>query len=336
MVSKRYCLFLFVILSFGITLAQEGLPIYSDYLTDNYYLLHPSTAGIGINGKARLTGRQQWFGVENAPSLQTFSINSRVGETNSGVGGIVYNDSNGFHSQTGGYFTYAHHILLSRNPVDLNMISFGLSAGFIQYKLDETSFLPQGASDPLISGIELSAVNFNVDLGFSYNFLDFYTHITVKNVLENDGINFNEQGLSFRNLRTFLVTPGYVFNSINSDWSYEPSALLAYRDATKETFADINFKVYKKTYYGSIWGGLSYRRSFDGAEFLDGSGVSSQRLQYFTPLLGVNYKKFVFAYTYSYQSNSIVFQNSGLHQLTLGINFGNTREKYDCNCPHIN
>ena len=26
--------------------SQEGLPIYSDYLTDNYYLLHPSMAGI--------------------------------------------------------------------------------------------------------------------------------------------------------------------------------------------------------------------------------------------------------------------------------------------------
>ena len=24
--------------------SQEGLPIYSDYLTDNYYLLHPSMA----------------------------------------------------------------------------------------------------------------------------------------------------------------------------------------------------------------------------------------------------------------------------------------------------
>jgi len=26
--------------------AQEGLPVYSDYLTDNYYLIHPSMAGV--------------------------------------------------------------------------------------------------------------------------------------------------------------------------------------------------------------------------------------------------------------------------------------------------
>ena len=31
--------------------AQETLPIYSDYLSDNVYLVHPSAAGIGNTGK---------------------------------------------------------------------------------------------------------------------------------------------------------------------------------------------------------------------------------------------------------------------------------------------
>ena len=54
---------------------------------------------------------------------------------------IIFNDENGYHSQSGAYFTYAHHILFSRSELDLNMLSFGLSAGLIQYKLDESSFL---------------------------------------------------------------------------------------------------------------------------------------------------------------------------------------------------
>ena len=70
--------------------AQEGLPIYSDYLTDNYYLLHPSMAGVSNCNKIRLTGRQQWFGQEEAPNLQTFSINGRIGETSSGIGAIFF------------------------------------------------------------------------------------------------------------------------------------------------------------------------------------------------------------------------------------------------------
>lgn len=313
--------------------AQEGLPIYSDYLTDNYYLLHPSMAGISNCNKVRLTGRQQWFGDENAPSLQTMSINGRIGETPSGVGAIFFNDKNGYHSQTGAYLTYAHHLMFSRNTIDLNMLSFGLSAGLIQYKLDETAFLE---FDPIIAGVEQSTSDFNIDFGFSYHFINFYAHATIKNVLANEGVNINEQGVSYDNLRTFLFSAGNVFSKLGSDWSFEPSLMFAYKDATKESFIDINFKSYKELDFGNVFAGISYRRSFDGAEFTTDSGVSSQKLQYFTPILGAEYNNFMFAYTYSYQANSIVFNNGGYHQVTLGYNFGCKKEKYDCNCPSVN
>ncbi len=332
---KNIYLFLIAFFLVQFTKAQEGLPIYSDYLTDNYYLIHPSMAGVANCNKVRLTGRQQWLEQSNAPSLQTLSVNGRFGDTPSAMGAIVFNDKNGYHSQTGAYVTYAHHLMFSRNPIDLNMLSFGLSVGMIQYKLDETSFLADGF-DPIISGIEQSATNFNIDFGFSYQFLNFYAHATVKNVLENDGINFNEQGLSYNNLRTYLFSAGNVFSSINSEWSYEPSIMFMRRDATEESLIDLNMKVYKEVEFGKLWGGISYRTSLDGAEFLNGTGVSSQKLQYFTPLVGINYKNYVIAYTYSYQMNSVVFNNGGFHQITLGINFGCRRKKYECNCPAIN
>ena len=332
---KKYCLLAILALFTKIGVAQEGLPIYSDYLTDNYYLIHPSMAGVANCAKVRLTARQQWFGQDDAPNLQTLSINGRIGDTPSAIGAIVYTDKNGYHSQTGAYFTYAHHLMFSRNEIDLNMLSFGLSAGIIQYKLDETAFLSEGF-DPIIAGVEQSATNFNVDLGLSYQFIDFYAHATIKNLLKNDGINFNEQGLSYNNLRTYLFSLGNVFSPYGSDWSYEPSVMFMYKDATEEASFDLNAKVYKQMDFGKVWGGLSYRRSLDGAEFNNGSGVNSQKLQYFTPFLGVDYNSFVFAYTYSYQANSVVFNNGGFHQLTLGYNFNCRREKYDCNCPAIN
>jgi len=313
--------------------SQEGLPIYSDYLTDNFYLLHPSMAGVSNCNKLRVTGRQQWFGNDDAPSLQTMSVNGRIGESASGVGAIVFNDQNGYHSQSGAYLTYAHHIMFSRNTIDLNMLSFGLSAGMIQYKLDETAFLE---FDPIIAGIEQSSSDFNVDFGFSYHFIDFYAHATVKNVLKNEGININEQGVVYNNLRTYLFSAGNVFSRFGSDWSYEPSLMYAYKDATKESFIDFNFKTYYDLDIGNVFAGISYRRSFDGAQFTDGSGISSQKLQYITPVVGAEYNNFMLAYTYSYQSNSVVFNNGGFHQITLGLNFGCKREKYDCNCPSVN
>ncbi|RXJ52816.1 PorP/SprF family type IX secretion system membrane protein [Gelidibacter gilvus] len=333
---KKFCLLAFGLLLAQFSKAQEGLPIYSDYLTDNYYLIHPSMAGVANCAKIRLTARKQWFGQTNSPALQTMSINSRIGESPSAVGAIVYNDKNGYHSQTGAYLTYAHHLMFSRNEIDLNMLSFGLSAGAIQYKLDETTFLNEGF-DPLISGIEQSATNFNIDFGFSYHFINFYAHATVKNVLNNDGINSNANGIfRYDNLRTLLFSAGNVFTKFGSEWSYEPSIMFLYRDGTKESSIDVNAKVYKDMDFGKLWGGISYRRSLDGAEFANGTGVSSQNLQYFTPFLGMDYKNFVFAYTYSYQANSVVFNNGGFHQLTLGYNFNCRKKKYDCACPAIN
>jgi len=336
MMFKKICVMILIVFAAQLSTAQEGLPIYSDYLTDNYYLIHPSMAGVANCAKVRLTARKQWFGQDNAPALQTMSINSRIGETQSAVGAIVYNDKNGYHSQTGAYLTYAHHLMFSRNEIDLNMLSFGLSAGAIQYKLDESTFLSDGY-DPIISGVEQSATNFNIDFGFSYHFINFYAHATVKNVLNNDGINVNERGIyKFDNLRTLLFSAGNVFNKLGSDWSYEPSILFLYRDGTKESSIDLNAKVYKEMEFGKLWGGMSYRRSLDGAEFNNGAGVSSQKLQYITPFVGVDYKNFVFAYTYSYQANSVVFNNGGFHQLTLGYNFGCRKRKYECACPAIN
>ena len=114
--------------------------------------------------------------------------------------------------------------MFSRSEADLNMLSFGLSAGLIQYKLDETSFL-NGAPipDPIISGGVQSETNFNMDLGFSYHFLDFYAHGTIKNVLNNSGINNDIEITS--NLRRYLISTGYVFSKFESTWSFEPSVL---------------------------------------------------------------------------------------------------------------
>ncbi len=331
---KRFFIAVVSLFVVQVAVSQEGLPIYTDYLTDNYYLIHPSMAGVANCAKIRLTGRQQWFGHEDAPRLMTLSVNGRIGESSSAVGGILFKDKNGYHSQNGAYATYAHHLMFSRSEVDLNMLSFGLSAGIIQYRLDETSFLFDGP-DPIIDGTVQNETNFNMDFGFSYQFLDFYLHGTVKNLLNNSGINRDINITS--NLRRYLLTTGYVYSKFGSEWSFEPSVMFQYREATQEAAIDINAKAYKTMDFGTIWGGLSYRNSFDGAEYTNsGSDVNSQRLNQFTPILGINYNQFMFAYTYTYQSNSVVYTNGGFHQITLGYNFGCRRKRYDCNCPAVN
>ena len=325
---------LFVFLFFSqYSFSQEGVPVYSDYLSDNYYLIHPSMAGAANCAKIRLTGRKQWFDQEDAPELQTLSFNGRVGEK-AGAGVILFNDKNGYHSQKGIKLTYAYHLMFSRDEIDLNQLSFGISAGLIQSQLDETEFMQSGDFDPIIDGAVVQKdAYFNVDIGASYNFLDLYAHATVKNVIETRRDIYTEYESD--NLRKYLLSAGYIFgNRDNILW--DPSILFQMVEKTNEKAIDVNLKVYKNVDFGRIWGGLSYRRSFDGAEYIDGNTISKQKLQYITPIVGVNFDKLMFAYTYSQLSGAVKFDNGGYHQVTLGIDLFCKPVKYDCNCPAIN
>ena len=290
-------------------------------------------AGAANCAKLRLTGRQQWFGQDDAPSLQTLSFNGSLGER-SGGGIILFNDRNGYHSQKGLKLTYAHHIMFSRDNVDLNQLSFGMSAGFVQSLLDETEFINSGDYDPNVDGtIVQKASYFNVDIGASYNYLDFYAHLTVKNALATKRDIYTE--IESDNLRKFLISAGYTFGDSES-LTWEPSMLFQLVSETKEKSVDINLKVYKELDFGKLWGGVSYRRSLDGAQFVNGNSVEDQKLQYITPIVGVNYKNFLFAYTYSALLGDVKFDSGGFHQITLGMNLFCKREKYECNCPAIN
>lgn len=323
---------IFGLLAAQFSFAQEGIAVYSDYLSDNYYLLHPSMAGAANCAKLRLTARQQWFGQDDAPQLQTLSFNGSVGPQ-SGVGIIAFNDKNGYHSQTGAKFTYAHHIRFSRSDYDLNQLSFGMSAGLIQSRLDESEFGPE--FDPIVDGgMKQKDSYFNIDIGASYHYLDFYAHFTVKNAIASKRDLYTD--IESDNLKKYLLSAGYVFG-YNDGLQWEPSIMFQAVDETKEKTIDVNLKLYKEVDFGRVWGGLSYRRSLEGAQYVDtDGGAVDQNLQYFTPIIGVNYKNFMFAYTYSYLTGDVKFDNSGFHQITLGVNLFCKREKYDCNCPAVN
>ena len=325
---KKVYLVLLLFLS-QVSFSQEGIAVYSDYLSDNLYLIHPSMAGAANCAKIRLTGRQQWFGNTNAPALQTASFNGRIGDQ-SGAGIVLFNDENGFHSQRGFKVTYAHHIMFSRSDVDLNQLSFGINAGMVQSQLDQSEF---EGFDPIVDQSIQKDAYFNVDIGASYNYLEFSTHFTVKNVLDSKRDIYTQA--ESVNLRKYLLSAAYVFGD-SDRLQVEPSFLFQLTDQTKEKLIDLNVKLYKDLDFGKVWGGLSYRRSFDATQYLDDGSVKTQSLQYLTPIVGLNYGNLMFAYTYSHLIGDIKFDQGGFHQITLGINLFCKPDKWDCNCPAIN
>ena len=300
--------------------SQETLPIYQDYLSDNVYLIHPAAAGIGNSSKLRFTARQQWAGIPDAPALQTLSFHTKLGEyTNAGYGLILFNDKNGFHSQKGIQGTYAYHLQMG-NGRNFNQLSFGLSFTFVQNQSDQRSF----TGDRAVAAIVESTSYYNADFGMAYHYGGLSSYFTVKNLLLTAKNNLNVQ--ENLDLRNYIFSAGYYFGE-DLFVQFEPSMMLQFREGTGARIADFNLKAYKNISESQLWAALSYRRTFDANAI--------ENAQFISPIIGLNYKNWMFSYTYTNQMNKVVLTNTGFHQVSVGINLW-TREPRAAACPNIN
>ena len=129
-----------------------------------------------------------------------------------------------------------------------------------------------------------------------------------------------------------------LVNKVN-EWltpTFDEATQAAIREMMTTNPKELEESFYKNLEFGRVWGGVSYRQSFDGKVFDPNDAVGPQKLQYITPIVGLNYQKFMVAYTYSYLSGNVKFDNGGFHQITLGIDLFCKDSKYDCNCPAVN
>ena len=313
-------LFIFIVFyCFSNAKAQETLPIYSDYLSDNVFLIHPSAAGIGNCGKVRVTGRKQWQGVTGAPELQTLSYHNRIGKQ-AALGVVLFNDTNGYHSQKGLQATYAYHLNIG-NGIGFQQISFGLSASLVQNQSDQRTFFGDSAISQLIEGNGY----FNADFSVAYHKDGFSSYFTVKNLLVSSKNNLNNS-LEPLNLRNYIFSAGYFFDFTGS-LKLEPSVMLQSREGTGDLLLDVNLKTYKNFKKAQLWAALSFRKGFDKGAI--------ENTNYLSPIVGVNYNKMMLSYTYTKQLGNIVFSNAGFHQITLGINVL-CRTPRAAACPNIN
>ena len=321
--KRNFFLILISVLVFpNLLKAQGGVPVYHDYLSDNLYLLHPATAGAGSCAKVRLTGRMQWFDVDDSPMLQTFSFNTHLGrEASNGIGAIIYNDRNGYHSEKGLQLAYAHHLNFGDGSY-VNKLSFGLAGSLVQTQLDETSFDPN-RFDPIISGSVQSEMYYNLDAGFSYHFKGFFLNVTLKNLLLSSRNLYSKY--ESLNLRNYVASAGVYFGSKN--FHLEPSVLVQYKEFSNQLITDTNLKFYFTLVENNMFYlGASYRRDW-----------SADPYEYYTlsPIVGANFGKFTMAYTYTYDMSPLLFSNSGFHQITLGYNFNCRKQVVRMGCPEI-
>lgn len=319
----RFIFFYVLVLVSGFIFSQETMPVSSDYLSDNVYMLHPASAGIGNAGKIRATSATQWKGVANAPGVKTLSFHNRYG-TKMGLGFAIYNNENGNNAQIGLQGTYAYHLNLSNRGNQFEQLSFALSLNLVQNRFDTSIFADIDLLDPVVANIKASDTYYNGDFGMAYHKERFFSYLTIKNLFLTTKTAGQLEAL---NLRKFLFNAGYFWGNERL-LQYEPSILVLHDPYFEVTTFDVNMKIYKNIERSKLWFALSFRQSF--------GGQNSENWNYLSPIAGVNYRNFIFAYSYKEQlGNLSIAPKGGFHQLTLGWDVFVKKSRLAA-CPNIN
>ncbi|WP_178985320.1 PorP/SprF family type IX secretion system membrane protein [Winogradskyella helgolandensis] len=302
-----YILFLVFAQSYG---QELNLPVWTQYLADNDFVISPTYAGIGDNLKIRANGLTQWVGIKNAPDNQSVYADFRIADR-SGIGISAYNDKNGNTRQKGVKFSFAHHLTLDYKTKQF--LSFGLSYNINSFRVEIENFnttydIP--ILDPAITD-DRGISNNNFDAGILYRWKAFYLSFNANNFLNKDIDQY--LGVEPSKLLNYQFYTGVVIKSRNNkDVEFEPSVFVQMFDSDKRSSTDINFKYRKFNRKGDYYFvGGSYR--FLNDQFMKPLNIG--------PMAGITFNQFFFAYSYQLTMNDLSGFNSGTHMITIGLDF---------------
>jgi len=296
-------IFVFLFLVSFLTKGQElTIPQLSQYLADNPFVMSPAYAGIGDHVKIRINGLTQWVGIKDAPDTQSLAADARIGER-SGLGMLLYNDSNGQTKQRGARMSFAHHLTIDR--YDDKFLSFGLSYNFNQFRIDIENF---DALDPNVTD-DRATTNHNFDVAVMYRWDKFYISANASNIIDKDVSAFNPI-YEPNALRNYFLYSGYRYKkNKNSNLEIEPSVFFQLFESDGRSVTDFNVKFRWYDFEDYYYAGLTYR-------FLNDQIGDPL---YVAPLVGLKKNNFYFGYSYQVILNELLGYSTGTHVVTLGV-----------------
>jgi len=228
--------------------AQQD-PHYTQYMF-NPSVVNPAYAGSKESLSLGVLHREQWSGLDGAPSTTTFFGHGRVGKK-VGLGLSVISDKIGPVKENNVYGDFSYTLDLGQG----NRLALGIKAGMTMQQSDFFSdingFVPD-ANDPAFAE-NTSQTFFNVGAGAFYYTDKYYIGLSVPNFLQNTYVEKNNRKFGSDVMHVFL-TGGYVFD-MNDQWKFKPSTMLKMAvDAPVSVDLSANFLYNKKLEFG-----LTYR-----------------------------------------------------------------------------
>jgi len=293
-----------IILLVCIHLQAQQLPQYSNYML-NDYVINPAVGGSNPYFEGKSDNRYQWVGITDAPRTYILSVDGPLKSLNMGLGGMLFTDIVGPTRRTGFYLSYAYHLKITPKV----RLSFGLSAGLLQFQVDASQIQLHDQGDMVISnGVQSTLLpDFGAGIYTYSTNHKWYAGVSVPQIFQEQLKFFDKQTSSLSTLATHLyITGGYKFN-LSDDYKLEPSTLIQFVSPAP---VQINIGL-RAIYKDMFWLGCSYR-SMDAVSAMVG----------YTMMQNIT-----FAYSYDFTTTDIRKYSSGTHEIMISIKFFNSKNK---------
>jgi type IX secretion system PorP/SprF family membrane protein len=328
-----------VFLLVQINLFAQQKPHYTQYVL-NQYIINPAFSGIENYTDIKLSHRQQWQGLDGAPTTTYFTVHAPLGKsdykTNAtsfsvegfnprgksyyeeyeaaaphhGIGFQVINDQAGPFNNFAAYGTYAYHLGVSART----NLSAGFGVGISRLNLN-TSKLDFGNGvnvDPAIRGTgEIGRTQLDMNAGLLLYSADYFLGVSMQQIIPQP-LEFANNTLSKvkgKRVPHLFGTFGYRF-LLSEDINMIPSVMVKYISAVPIQ-ADLNLKF---QYRELLWAGASYRSQYGFAAM---AGLRALR-------------SVIISYSYDYTTTRLNTVSNGSHEVILGFMIGNRYNQETC------
>ena len=331
-----------IALVFGGAASGQAKPSYTQYVLNNY-VLNPGVTGIENYTDVKISHRNQWAGIDGAPTTTYFSIHAPINKSDlrttatsfevpgenprgkqyweeytapqphHGIGMMAVNDKAGYINRWSVAASYAYH-----KPLGIRTtLSAGINAGVSSVSLDRSkiNWASLDPNDPAIgyANGELKKVKPELGAGLWLYSKDYFAGVSVLNIIpgkvkfaaNNDKASYYEPN--------FFLTAGYRL-LLGEEFNLIPSVMIQYwRPQLLGAHANA-----KLQYLDKFWLGASYRYGdlISGYSGMAGINVSNT--------LNISY-----AYEVA-TTNRLRAYTGNTHEIMVGFTLGN---RFGDTCP---
>lgn len=245
------------------TVSAQQLPQFTQYM---YNTISVNPAYAGSRGTLNVTAlhRNQWAGIEGNPRTSTLSIHAPMRNDRVGLGLSYINDKLGFEQTNYIYGDFSYSVPVTETA----KLSFGLKAGFTNYKLETPDF------NDMFFNSNFTDWSPNIGAGVYYSSNTWYIGVSSPRILNTD-LNEGEYEALERN--SYYAIGGLVFE-LSENTKFKPTMIAKFTNGAPATYdLTANFLFNEK-----FWIGASYRfnDAFNFGALIDYQATKDIRIGY--------------------------------------------------------